>query len=117
MEIMAILETKSGKIQGYTENDVEIYKGIPFGEPPIGDLRFRPPVAKKPWDGVLEAKEYGPFSFQGYSMLEEYFGKEEPENEDSLYLNIWTPTSDNEKRPVMFWIHGGASIIFFVSGL
>jgi len=111
MEIMAIIETKLGKVQGYSENDVEVYKGIPYGEPPIGDLRFRPPVAKKPWDGVLEAKEYGSFAFQGYTMLEEYFGKLEPESEDSLYLNIWTPAADSEKRPVMFWIHGGAFIM------
>jgi len=110
MEIMAIIETKSGKVQGYSENDIEIYKGIPYGEPPIGDLRFCPPVAKKPWDGVLEAKEISSFAFQGYSMLEEYFGKSEPESEDCLYLNIWTPAADGEKRPVMFWIHGGAFI-------
>ena len=107
---MAIIETKSGKVQGYIENDVEVYKGIPYAEPPIGNLRFSPPVMKKPWDGVLEAKEYSPFAFQGYSMLEEYFGKNEPESEDCLYLNIWTPVADNEKRPVMFWIHGGAFI-------
>ncbi len=107
---MAIIETKSGKVQGYIENDVEVYKGIPYAEPPIDDLRFSPPVMKKPWDGVLEAKEYSPFAFQGYSMLEDYFGKNEPESEDCLYLNIWTPVADNEKRPVMFWIHGGAFI-------
>ncbi|MHA1992805.1 MAG: carboxylesterase/lipase family protein [Candidatus Hodarchaeales archaeon] len=110
MEIMAIIETKSGKIQGYSENDVEVYKGIPYAEAPIGDLRFRPPVSKKSWDGVLEAKEIGSFAFQGYSMLEEYFGKDGPESEDCLYLNIWTPAADGEKRPVMFWIHGGAFI-------
>ena len=107
---MAIIETKSGKVQGYIENDVDVYKGIPYAEPPIGDLRFSPPVMKKPWDGVLKAKEYSPFAFQGYSMLEDYFGKNEPESEDCLYLNIWTPVADNEKRPVMFWIHGGAFI-------
>ena len=60
MEVMAIIETKAGKIQGYSENDVEVYKGIPFAEPPVGELRFLPPVAKKAWDGVLEAKKYGP---------------------------------------------------------
>jgi len=44
-------------------------------------------------------------------MLEEYFGKLEPESEDCLYLNIWTPAIDKKKRPVMFWIHGGAFIM------
>ena len=51
---MVIIETKSGKIQGYSEIGVEAYKGIPFAEPPIGDLRFSPPIAKEPWDGLLE---------------------------------------------------------------
>lgn len=111
MEIMAIIETKSGKVQGYSEKDVEVYKGIPYAEPPIGDLRFKPPVPKKPWDGVLNAKNYGSYAFQGYTQLEEWWGKLEPESEDCLTLNIWTPSADNGKRPVMVWIHGGAFII------
>jgi para-nitrobenzyl esterase len=111
MEVMAIIDTKTGKVQGYTEKGVEVYKGIPFAEPPIGDLRFLPPVAKEPWDGVLDATKYGPCSFQGYTQLEEWFGKLEPESEDCLTLNIWTPASDDEKRPVLFWVHGGAFIM------
>ena len=99
---MAIIETKTGKIQGYNENGVEVYKGIPFAEPPIVDLRFQPPVAKEPWDDVLDATKYGPCSFQGTTPLEEWFGKLEPESEDCLTLNIWTPAADDEKRPVMF---------------
>ena len=108
---MAIIETKSGKVQGYSEKGVEVYKGIPYAEPPIGDLRFRPPVAKEPWDEVLDATKYGPCAFQGETQLEEWFGKLEPESEDCLTLNIWTPVADSEKRPVMFWIHGGAFIM------
>jgi para-nitrobenzyl esterase len=108
---MTIIETKAGKIQGYTQDGLEIFKGIPYAEPPIGDLRFSPPLPKKPWDNILDAKEYGHFAFQGYTMLEEYFGKLEPESEDCLFLNIWTPAIDNKKRPVMFWIHGGAFIM------
>ena len=111
MEIMAIIDTKSGKVQGYSDNGVEVYKGIPFAEPPIGDLRFQPPVAKEPWDGVLEATKYGSCSFQGSTQLEKWFGKLEPESEDCLTLNIWTPAADDVKRPVMFWIHGGAFIM------
>ena len=110
MEVMAIIETKSGKVKGYSEKGVEIFKGIPYAEPPIGDLRFRPPVAKESWDGVLDATKYGPCAFQGYIIFEEMFGKLGPESEDCLTLNIWTPAADDEKRPVMFWIHGGAYI-------
>jgi para-nitrobenzyl esterase len=104
----SVIDSKCGKIQGYNENGVEIFKGIPFAEPPIGDLRFSPPVKKKPWDGILDATKYGPCAYQGFTRLEEWFEKLEPESEDCLNLNIWTPATDNEKRPVMFWIHGGA---------
>ncbi len=110
MNKTVIIETKSGKIQGYIENGIEIFKGVPYGEPPIDDLRFSPPVAKKQWDEVLDTTEYGHCAFQGYSQLEEYTGKLQPESEDCLNLNIWTPSVDNKKRPVMFWIHGGAFI-------
>jgi para-nitrobenzyl esterase len=105
-----IIKTKYGKVQGYGESDLEIYKGIPYAEPPIGDLRFRPPVAKKAWDDVLDATKFGPCSYQGYMAIEEMMVKPEPESEDCLNLNIWTPATDNGRRPVLFWIHGGAFI-------
>jgi para-nitrobenzyl esterase len=105
---MTIVEVNCGKLKGYTENGLQIFKGIPYAEPPIGNLRFSPPQAKKPWDGVLETTEFGPCAFQGYTALEEVTGKLQPESEDCLTLNIWTPAIDDKKRPVMFWIHGGA---------
>ncbi|MFX1305086.1 MAG: carboxylesterase/lipase family protein [Promethearchaeota archaeon] len=108
---MTIVEVNCGKINGYTKNNLQIFKGIPFAEPPIGDLRFSPPQAKKPWDGVLETTKFGPCAFQGYTTLEEVVGKLRSESEDCLTLNIWTPAIDNKKRPVMFWIHGGAFIM------
>lgn len=108
MKKTEIVNTKSGKIQGYRENGLDIYKGIPFAEAPIDDLRFCPPVAKKNWEGILEASEYGPSSFQPTSEFSEMLGKLPPESEDCLNLNIWTPGSDSQRRPVMFWIHGGS---------
>ena len=104
---MTVVEVNCGKIKGYTENELLVFKGIPYAEPPIGDLRFNPPQAKKPWDGVLDTTEFGPCAFQGYTALEGVTGKLQPESEDCLTLNIWTPAVDNKKRPVMFWIHGG----------
>ncbi len=106
-----IIETKSGKIQGCIEDELGIFKGIPYAEAPLGELRFSPPVAKKSWDDVLETTAYGPCAYQGYSQLEEFLGKPEPESEDCLSLNIWTPATDGKKRPVMVWIHGGAFMI------
>jgi para-nitrobenzyl esterase len=103
-----VIKTKSGKIQGYLENNIEIYKGIPYAEPPIGDLRFQPPVAKKPWDGVFDATKFGPSPYQGYTTVEDTKIKTRSESEDCLNLNIWTPATDDKKRPVLFWIFGGA---------
>jgi len=57
---MTIVEVNCGKIKGYTENNLQIFKGIPYAEPPVGDLRFSPPQTKKPWDGVLETIEFDP---------------------------------------------------------
>ena len=108
MNKTGIIETKTGRVQGYKEIGLEIFKGIPFGESTGGDLRFKPPVPKKPWDDVLDATEYGSCTYQAYTQLEDFFGKLKPESEDCLNLNIWTPAVDNGKRPVMFWIHGGA---------
>ncbi|KKN30997.1 hypothetical protein LCGC14_0828460 [marine sediment metagenome] len=106
-----IINTSTGKIQGYISDGIQIFKGIPFAEPPIGDLRFKPPVKKQPWEGVLEATEFGPYAYQGFTPLE-MFVQEVKEDEDCLCLNIWTPSPDDKKRPVMVWIHGGA----FVTG-
>ena len=47
MKFTEIVETKSGKIRGYIDNSIEIYKGIPYAEAPVGDLRFREPHPKK----------------------------------------------------------------------
>jgi para-nitrobenzyl esterase len=108
---MSIVDVNYGKIKGYIKNNLHIFKGIPYAEPPIGDLRFIPPKPKKPWSGVLETTEFGPCAFQGYTALEDVTGKLQPESEDCLTLNIWTPGLDNKKRPVMFWIHGGAFVM------
>ena len=104
-----IINTKIGKIQGYIEEGVQIFKGIPYAEPPIGELRLNAPILKKPWNGVLEAVEYRPVAPQPppYQPL---FPPPPQSEADCLNLNIWTPSCDNKRRPVMVWIHGGSHI-------
>ena len=100
-----IVKTTTGKLRGCIEKDLSIFKGIPYAEPPIGDLRFRNPVEKEPWEDILEATEFGPIAPQPYIPASSI--KDHPQSEDCLTLNIWTPACDNKERPVMFWIHGG----------
>ena len=101
--IELIVNTKNGKIRGnLTHNGVICFKGIPFAEPPIGELRFKPPVPKKSWKNILEANKFGPMAPQ--PLIE---NSEQNEN-NCLTLNIWIPSFDDKKRTVMFWLHGGS---------
>ena len=107
MKKTEIIETKVGRLQGYMENKIYVFKGIPYAEPPIGDLRLNDPILKESWNGVLNAFEFGPEVPQPISPLTPRPHPKQDEA-DSLVLNIWTPGIDEEKRPVMVWIHGGA---------
>jgi para-nitrobenzyl esterase len=111
-----IVSTKSGKLEGNYRDGLFTFKGIPYAESPIEKLRWMPPQPVKKWDGVRPAKEYGAMAPQlamvapSDSPGAPNFGNV-PQSEDCLFLNIWTPGLDDKKRPVMFWIHGGAFII------
>ena len=112
----ALVTTKSGKLEGEHRDGLYVFKGIPYAEPPLGELRWMPPQPVKKWDGVRPAKEYGAMAPQLAMVAPSdspgmpNFG-DVPQSEDCLFLNIWTPGLDERKRPVMFWIHGGAFII------
>jgi para-nitrobenzyl esterase len=110
-ENLAVTNTESGKVRGYTHNGIYTYKGIPYAQAE----RFMSPTKPKPWEGVRSSLTYGPVA----PLLDPTTGvQDEAEfvfhhdwgypNEDCLVLNVWTPQiNDGKKRPVMFWIHGG----------
>lgn len=94
-----LVTTKSGKIQGHTDNGLVKYLGIPFVQPPIGNLRFKRARPVTPWDGILDAKQYGDVAPQFNHG--KFCG-----SENCLTLNVVRPT-EGEKLPVFVWIHGG----------
>ena len=111
MKKSSTINTLSGRVQGYIKDGITIFKGIPYASPPIEVSRFHPPQEHKGWENILNATEFGPYAPQGFTVLEEMFGFFENQNEDNcLSLNIWTPETDNDLRPVMIYIHGGSFI-------
>ncbi len=100
-----IVSTKYGKVEGVKEGRFEVFKNIPFAKPPVGELRFQPPVEPDRWDGVLDATKFGPRAMQD-PLNPDNAGAVMSEA-DCLNLNIWTPACDGKKRPVVVHIHGG----------
>ncbi|XP_070551784.1 cholinesterase-like [Ptychodera flava] len=108
------IQIKSGKLVGKSEEfshkevdvqrTVQVFKGIPYAEPPVGDLRFQLPQPKAPWEGVLDARKGGSACSQPYAPP---IPIQEPRNEDCLFLNVFKPVSDSGNLAVMVWIHGG----------
>jgi para-nitrobenzyl esterase len=89
-----------------------VFRGVPYAQPPVGKLRFRPPEAPLPWDGVRPAIAFAKAPIQNPIQLAALPGMDVGEtDEDALYLNVWTPGLDGARRPVMVWIHGGAFVL------
>lgn len=111
---LSTVQTQSGKVSGYTgTGGINIFKGIPFAAPPVGDLRWSAPQPAVPWEGVRKCTAFGPSPMQNppmpFSMwTTEFLIPKEPISEDCLYLNVWTGArTSKEKRPVLVWIYGG----------
>ena len=102
-----VVETKAGSVKGYLKNRIHAFKGIPYAQPPIDDLRFKPSVPRKPWSGVLDCTQYGPIAPQRIDPVMNPGRDSKQDEGECLNLNVWTPALDGKKRPVLFWIHGG----------
>lgn len=96
------VKVEGGILEGATDGDLAVYKGIPFAAPPVGALRWRPPQRSAPWTGVRAATQYAPGCVQAGN------GTPSGVSEDCLYLNVWSPArAAKDKLPVMVWIYGG----------
>ena len=102
------VSTSAGRLKGQIENGVAVFRGIPFAGPPVGSRRFRAPVPPDPWDGVRDAREFGPPAPQEASTT----GPPSADTGEWLTVNVWTPSIPDEGTasalPVLVWIHGGA---------
>src|SRR5579883_1179908 len=104
-----IVKTKAGSLEGTgpQASGVRHFKGIPFAEPPVGNLRWTAPQPVKSWAGVKSAKEFGPRCMQ-QSLYGDMNFRANGMGEDCLYLNVWTPAkSAKEKLPVLVYYFGG----------
>ena len=110
------VKTDAGLVAGETlPSGVRVFKGIPFGAPPTGNLRWREPQPVAKWDGVRDAKAWANVCVQPNQPNRQPVNvtvdlPDSPKmSEDCLYLNVWTQANRaNDRRPVMLWIFGGA---------
>ncbi|KXI26742.1 carboxylesterase/lipase family protein [Paraglaciecola hydrolytica] len=111
-----LVNTEAGLVKGTllqgAAQSVRGYLGIPYAQAPVGELRWQPPQKVTPWQGIKDANHFSndcmqiPFPGDAAPLGE-------PVSEDCLYLNVWAPnTADQDKLPVMVWLHGGG----FVNG-
>lgn len=116
-----IVETDSGKINGYESGGIVTFKGIPYGASTGGAGRYLPVAKPQPWTGVRSSLHWGWVCPQGAPPAAAESPRRGPRDEsafmsqadpgqpdeDCLRVNVWTPAADSGKRPVMFWLHGG----------
>ncbi|MCL2908360.1 carboxylesterase/lipase family protein [Shewanella fodinae] len=106
-----IVQIQSGRIAGLHQQDVDIFLGIPYAKPPLGELRWQRPLTAPAWRGIRQATTFGPSCMQA-PLPNDAAPLPDNYSEDCLTLNIWRPSQLKGPTPVMVWIHGGG----FVNG-
>jgi len=106
------VRVQQGDLHGARQGGVDAYLGIPYAAPPVGADRWKAPGPVAAWSGTRDATRFGAScaqlstgSFGPFTTEYVEVGKT---SEDCLYLNVWTGAKRGERRPVLFWIHGGA---------
>ncbi len=105
-------KTEQGTIEGNynTHSNLQTYFGVPFAQPPVGELRWKAPQPLKNWEGIQETKTFGPRPMQTM-VFGDMKSRSNGVSEDCLYLNIWTPATRNTKDlPVLVYFFGGGNV-------
>ncbi|HEY2782313.1 MAG TPA: carboxylesterase family protein [Steroidobacteraceae bacterium] len=119
-----VVQVDAGTLQGTHVGSIIAFRGIPYARPPVGDLRWQPPLPPVPWQGVKEATQPGSACTQRASGLAPFFAPmaeaygssfQQPpvqSSEDCLYLDVWVPQWPvKQALPVMVWLHGGSNTV------
>jgi para-nitrobenzyl esterase len=120
----AIVQIDAGSLRGSRIGSAIAFRGIPYAQPPVGELRWKPPQPPIPWQGVKEATQPGNACSQRASGLVPFFAPmaqaygskfEQPpiqSSEDCLFLDVWVPQwPAKQALPVMVWLHGGSNTV------
>ena len=106
------VQTAHGTLEGTEDSGIRIFRGVPFAQPPVGELRWQAPQPVQPWEGIKKANAFGPRAMQRPIFSDMNF-RSDGVSEDCLYLNVWTPAKSAEERlPVLVYFYGGG----FVAG-
>ncbi|MEU1192726.1 carboxylesterase family protein [Streptomyces sp. NPDC005859] len=106
-----VARTTAGAVRGRREEDLTVFRGIPFAAPPVGEARFQAPRPPHPWDGIRDAYAFGPPPPQEAGIQGRAGIPDAPTGDDWLTVNVWSPDPEPDPsaaRPVMVWIYGGA---------
>lgn len=107
-----VVTLAQGTIIGIIEQDIALWRGIPYATPPVGELRWRAPRPPVRRDTPFVADTFGPACWQDRESCQTLGGGDPgPFSEDCLYLNIWRPREHQGPLPVMVWLHGGGYTI------
>ena len=115
-EDRSLVTVSEGQLSGARStlnDDVWVYRGIPFAAPPVGDLRWHPPEPVAPWEGVRDATVLASPCMQPSvpaGVASFYSVNSEQMEEDCLYLNVWSAAGPEDRVPVLVWIHGGGLV-------
>jgi para-nitrobenzyl esterase len=106
-----VAKTRHGELEGVWADEaagIAVYRGVRFAQPPVGELRWRPPMPVEAWDGTEMADAFGPACWQARNADDSVYSRGNLErSEDCLTLNVWSPATVGQSLPVMVWFHGG----------